>query len=217
MSEASTEIDADPAKARILELETEIATLKDEFSAEIREKEGELSEARAAYEARLLDIAELGNSISALEQEVARQEVRYSNERLRQQVLSQLESPRAELQAVLKQKRRFGRSRSAVLRVEQDVDLVAQSDLFDAEWYLAFYTDIASAGCNPALHFVTDGAYELRNPGPMFDSLEYHKTYPDVAAGQMPAFIHYLRNGRLENRQTFPVGEQGLTLRTRFA
>ena len=42
--------------------------------------------------------------------------------------------------------------------------------LFDAEYYLASYPDIAAAGVNPLLHFIVQGAFERRKPHPLFDT-----------------------------------------------
>tara|TARA_R110000796_G_scaffold217660_1_gene333723 strand:+ start:1441 stop:2634 length:1194 start_codon:yes stop_codon:yes gene_type:complete len=82
------------------------------------------------------------------------------------------------------------------------VDLLEQSELFDADWYLTQYKDIAEANINPAEHFIKFGAIEGRNPGPRFNTEFYVATYPDVAASGHHPLLHYLRDGINEQRKT---------------
>ncbi|MCD1588708.1 hypothetical protein K7H09_22130 [Halomonas sp. IOP_14] len=82
------------------------------------------------------------------------------------------------------------------------VDLLEQSELFDADWYLTQYKDIAEANINPAEHFIKFGAIEGRNPGPRFNTEFYVVTYPDVAASGHHPLLHYLRDGINEQRKT---------------
>ncbi|MGY0556055.1 hypothetical protein ACW17M_22855 [Vreelandella sp. 2A-K22] len=82
------------------------------------------------------------------------------------------------------------------------VDLLEQSELFDADWYLTQYKDIAEANINPAEHFIKFGAIEGRNPGPRFNTEFYVVTYPDVAASGHHPLLHYLRDGIKEQRKT---------------
>ena len=42
---------------------------------------------------------------------------------------------------------------------------IEKSGLFSADWYLARYPDVASAGIGPLLHFIRYGAAEGRDPG----------------------------------------------------
>lgn len=45
--------------------------------------------------------------------------------------------------------------------------------LFDAEWYLQSYPDVAASGADPATHYLTYGADEGRDPGPLFSTSGY--------------------------------------------
>jgi hypothetical protein len=72
--------------------------------------------------------------------------------------------------------------------------------LFDAEWYLATYPDVAEAGFDPAEHFLSHGAAEGRNPGPHFDSAAYLTANPDVAAAGANPLLHYIEHGQSEGR-----------------
>ena len=47
---------------------------------------------------------------------------------------------------------------------KEDYRIIRSSGLFDAEYYLRSYRDVCDARLDPILHFVFDGASELRNP-----------------------------------------------------
>ncbi len=74
------------------------------------------------------------------------------------------------------------------------------SPIFDAAWYTATYADVAEAGVDPALHYLRDGAAELRDPGPYFSTAYYLTSYPDVAAEKLNPLLHYLADGAAEGR-----------------
>ena len=77
---------------------------------------------------------------------------------------------------------------------------MAASPLFDRDWYLRRYPDVAAAGEDPAHHFAVHGAAERRSPGPNFDAEAYLTTYPDVAASGVNPLLHYLQWGMAEGR-----------------
>jgi hypothetical protein len=82
---------------------------------------------------------------------------------------------------------------------------IGSSDLFDAVWYLAQYTDVAASGVNPLAHYLTSGANEGRDPNPLFDTKWYLAQYPDVAAAGMNPLAHYVSFGAKEGRDPNPV------------
>ena len=84
-------------------------------------------------------------------------------------------------------------------------DTIAASDLFDAEWYLRQYPDVAAANSDPALHYALFGATERRNPGPRFDARWYLDHYRDVALAGANPLLHYVQFGRQERRRTRAV------------
>lgn len=87
------------------------------------------------------------------------------------------------------------------------IDLIAQSDLFDAEWYLETYPDVAKAdkfSKEPAAHYTLFGGFEGRNPCPEFNSAFYIATNADVAKAKVNPLAHYLRFGRDEGRAFAP-------------
>ncbi|RIV83513.1 hypothetical protein D2V17_13050 [Aurantiacibacter xanthus] len=212
-----SEADAAVAKAEAdrADLDARLATAQVEAREAVRLRSAlaaeaqELGEFKAKYWERLADIAELGHNIARQDKEIRQLRAQREEAELRRHIQAQLAGAWADLHAALSRKQFLRPNKRAMNRLAEDIRLVEASDLFDAEWYLAFYPDVAEAGCEPARHFVTNGAYELRNPGPRFDSFKYHKAHADVTAARMAGFIHYVRNGRAENRQAFPVGERG--------
>lgn len=89
-------------------------------------------------------------------------------------------------------------------RLRQDVELLKKSELFDAEWYLNRYPDIAKHkrfSQRPERHYLRFGGFEGRNPGPEFDSRFYLKRYADARESGLNPLVHYLRYGQQEQRQ----------------
>jgi GT2 family glycosyltransferase len=80
---------------------------------------------------------------------------------------------------------------------------IAESGLFDREWYLLRYPDVAHNKIDPLNHYVTWGAAEGRDPNLLFKSQWYRSTYPDAATTTNP-LLHYLEFGRGEGRETRP-------------
>ena len=64
---------------------------------------------------------------------------------------------------------------SALIENDQEraVSEIQASGLFDREWYLKQYLDVAEAGVDPLVHYVNAGAAEGRQPGPQFDVTWY--------------------------------------------
>lgn len=77
---------------------------------------------------------------------------------------------------------------------------IAASGLFDAAWYLARYPDVAEAGMDPLVHYVTAGAAEGRHPGPGFDVTWYLGEEPEAGLSGTSPILHYLRTGRAMGR-----------------
>jgi hypothetical protein len=73
-----------------------------------------------------------------------------------------------------------------------DYRVVAGSALFDSEWYLTTYPDVADAGMDAVEHYVRCGAAEGRAPGPHFQSSEGGEDAPVVPAGSN-ALVFFLR------------------------
>ena len=91
---------------------------------------------------------------------------------------------------------------------------LAHTPLFDAEWYLAQYADVAEAGIEPLQHYIEHGTAEGRNPNPYFDTSWYLETYPDVAAAGINPLLHYIENGAAEGHNPSPVFDTKWYLKT---
>ena len=91
---------------------------------------------------------------------------------------------------------------AGVLRPRRGRPLV---NLFDADYYLRAYPDVAAARINPLLHFIAAGAFEGRRPHPLFDTTFYLAKYPDVAAAHVNPLGHYLKHGAFEGRHPHPL------------
>lgn len=83
---------------------------------------------------------------------------------------------------------------------------VRRSPLFDADWYLDNYPDVAVAACDPAVHYVRHGADEGRDPGPKFSTSGYAHLYRDeLEVSGLDALNHYEAWGRQLRHETLPV------------
>ncbi|WP_412507133.1 hypothetical protein [Roseovarius sp. SYSU LYC5161] len=190
-----------------------------------QQKAAELDRVQAALEDRYGDIAALGEALEtererrqdetaslgrlleAARQKLAETETALQHAHHRQHVLDSLGATKAFLNAALGRPLAFRRHQRARNRINEDMRLIAASGLFDAEWYLQRYPDLAQAKDTPLRHFVRYGAYELRDPGPEFDSMKYHLHNPDVTAHGMAALMHYVRSGKSEGRDAFKVAD----------
>ncbi|XXQ55994.1 hypothetical protein ACA040_004719 [Xenophilus aerolatus] len=83
---------------------------------------------------------------------------------------------------------------------DEDHELVLKSGLFDPEYYLARYPDVAAAGLDPLGHYLSSGVKEGRDPSESFSTSDYLRRHQDVAALGLNPLLHYLRYGRHEGR-----------------
>ncbi len=71
---------------------------------------------------------------------------------------------------------------------------VKASPLFDAEWYLNRYPDVAIARIDPALHYSLRGEAEGRDAGPRFSAQLYGQLHPEARASGL-LLLHADRHG----------------------
>jgi len=79
-------------------------------------------------------------------------------------------------------------------------ELLSQSNLFDEQWYIQTYHDVAYSGLTPLNHYLKYGLNLLRNPSEKFDAQFYLNAYKDVADSGMNPLVHYLNFGIKEGR-----------------
>ena len=76
--------------------------------------------------------------------------------------------------------------------------------MFDAEFYLERYADLAKKKLAPFKHYNRYGVYEGRNPNGFFDTSWYLDRYPDVRKSKQNPLDHYLENGWLQGYDPSP-------------
>ncbi len=94
--------------------------------------------------------------------------------------------------------RRAGRASQAQL--DERVNILNSSPLFDAQWYESAYPDVAVSGIDPARHYLQHGAAENRDPSAGFSTEAYLMAHPDVAAAGENPLLHYVLHGEKEGR-----------------
>lgn len=77
---------------------------------------------------------------------------------------------------------------------------LTNSGLFDVEWYLREYPDVAKSGRVPAEHYLEDGYLRGYRPNPLFDTRWYLERYEDVRHAGVNPLLHYLKFGWREGR-----------------
>lgn len=90
----------------------------------------------------------------------------------------------------------------------EDLNTIRHCELFDVDWYVEQYPDVAQGGVDPAMHYLLYGAYEGRDPGPRFDTRYYLSRNADVAESGMNPLLHYIWHGKREGRQTMDGGQR---------
>lgn len=73
------------------------------------------------------------------------------------------------------------------------VTAILASGLFDREWYLSQYPDVAEAGVEPVEHYVKFGWREGRNPSARFDTASYLAAYPDFDFAKQNPLLHHVQ------------------------
>jgi glycosyltransferase involved in cell wall biosynthesis len=76
--------------------------------------------------------------------------------------------------------------------------------IFDPEFYLETYPDVAEKRLDPVFHYEHFGAQELKNPGPLFDAEWYVKGNCDPEAKENP-LRHFLYRGWKEHKNPHPL------------
>jgi len=83
-----------------------------------------------------------------------------------------------------------------------DYESIRRSGLFDPEYYLATYPDVADSNLDPLVHYLEEGAQQGRNPHPDFDSLFYLEQCRERGEEPQNPLIHYLRLGQARGFKT---------------
>lgn len=86
--------------------------------------------------------------------------------------------------------------------IVRDERIIVQSGLFDKEWYLITYPDVAEAGVDPIEHYDAHGWKEGRRPNFYFISEWYCERYPEVLTQGRNPLCDYVEQG--EKMDTWP-------------
>ncbi len=90
------------------------------------------------------------------------------------------------------------------IRQRKVARILLESGLFDPNFYLTQYPDIAKTGINPLSHYLSQGVVEGRMPNLYFDTTFYLQQNADVAASGVNPLLHYLLDGFREGREPSP-------------
>ena len=178
------------AKAKLKLREADLVQAR----AKLKLREAELVQAKAKLNAREAELRQAKAGGAQLKVREAEKQVRST--RLWKVVRSSVLAAGKSLGIARK-----GDTEHEALR--RHIELLTASELFDGDWYLAAYPDVARAGINPAQHYLRYGADEGRDPGPRFSTSKYRERYPDVARAGMNSLLHYLKFGLGERRAIF--------------
>jgi ADP-heptose:LPS heptosyltransferase/GT2 family glycosyltransferase len=90
-----------------------------------------------------------------------------------------------------------------------DYEDVRKSGLFDAEYYLATYPDVAERNLDPLVHYLEEGAPEGRNPHSNFDAGFYLEQCRLRGEEPNNPLLHYIRIGAARGFKTRRDTEDG--------
>jgi hypothetical protein len=82
------------------------------------------------------------------------------------------------------------------LLLQDQAEILRGSPLFDANWYLSVYPDLARSGCDPALHYLQWGASEGRNPSSYFETINYMNAFPELKRIDVNPLLHAIARQR---------------------
>jgi SAM-dependent methyltransferase/glycosyltransferase involved in cell wall biosynthesis len=77
-------------------------------------------------------------------------------------------------------------------RLRALAERVRGSELFDAEYYLRTHADVRASGVDAAMHYLTQGWKEGRDPSAAFSTSEYLARHPQAARAGVNPLVHYL-------------------------
>ena len=111
------------------------------------------------------------------------------------------EHPKKAMKAISKE---YKREQAALVRreeLDERIEVIRKSPLFDAEWYLRNHLELQGKDMDPAEHYLRFGGGRY-NPSTLFCSEEYLSLHADIQNSQQNPLYHYETHGRNENRET---------------
>lgn len=190
-------------KAELAEKETDIETMK-AAATKMQTRTNAQDAEIAAFEAQVArQTDELVALTRLFEAEKKRWQQDLEGQNERQMVLIELRNAEISMQRVGKSRltRRDAPSRAGLPSTKAQIEAVRKSELFDANWYLETYPDVAESKMDPAQHYVLHGNLDGRDPGPNFKTMAYYLANRDVAQHGFNALVHHEMFGKSENRK----------------
>ena len=89
-------------------------------------------------------------------------------------------------------------------RLRREERQLVKSGLFDADWYVKEYPDIAKHAQTPVRHYLEEGYLRGYMPNPYFHTQWYLERNDDVRQSGINPAIHYLNYGAAEGRDPGP-------------
>lgn len=200
LEEARTEV---RAKAAEIEGQAQEAAA---LAVRLDEATAQFDVVQRLHQQRVDEVADLRSTISERDEQIVRLR-RDAEQRLIDKDVK-LRALRLELATILKSRAWRVTASLRKLAARAQARQIGASPLFDADYYLATYSDVRDAHLNPAAHYLLHGWRELRNPSAAFDTARYLSSNPDVAEAGLNPLVHYLRHGRGEGR---PLGSDDAT------
>lgn len=84
--------------------------------------------------------------------------------------------------------------------LQEQIDWVRRSILFDSGWYLKKHQKSMGAYQDPVEHYVMEGVDQGFDPGPFFNTKDYFSLHPDIAKAKLNPLFHFVRYGAREGR-----------------
>lgn len=88
---------------------------------------------------------------------------------------------------------------------KEDIKIIVNSGLFDADWYVKEYPDVGIVNIPPFDHYIKIGRLLGRRPFRDFDPEMYLTIHEDVRRAGVDPFLHYAKSGHREGRKLSEV------------
>jgi ADP-heptose:LPS heptosyltransferase/GT2 family glycosyltransferase len=89
-----------------------------------------------------------------------------------------------------------------------DYAILAKSGLFDADYYVSVNPDVADLGLDPLMHYLEEGALEMRNPSKEFDAKSYMLQCKEFGENPENPLLHFIRFGGPGKQVFAPIQNQ---------
>jgi hypothetical protein len=161
-SRAAEQAEADKAFATVTKQVKQVLAVLETSRQHLVARLSDSEQARAAQSAELQQCLD---EIAALRLRLDQKQSEADHERAQAERLRQLATTEVGRAAGLLDNHGSG-VRWKSFRLKRQIARLKRSGLFDADWYLRYYTDVAEAGIDPLRHYVEFGAKEGRAPNP---------------------------------------------------